>query len=269
AIAALVAPDETASDLFRTLRSSRGTGIACLDQHLPGGSLGPGQLVALHGETGCGKSVLLRNALAAYILPQSCGGHALPSVLIDAERTFDPAILARLLRARLMSSEDWRRQAAEEKLDVAEAVSECLARLLILSPSEPIDMLRQLRQLKKVLAANPTAGILAVDSMSAWQSLAAAFPRTVGPPLKECWRALARLQAEHCIAVVVTHRDPVATEGNAAIGGNLHLGLRRLVTASVNVAGHEGMDVDDGDDELCSKTVQFNEVFTLTAWAQA
>ena len=39
-----------------------------------------------------------------------------------------------------------------------------------------------------------------VDSMSAWQSMTAAFPRSSGATLKECWRALTRLQREACVA---------------------------------------------------------------------
>lgn len=46
-----------------------------------------------------GKSVLLRNVLAAQLLPVRCGGHGLPAVLIDAENQCDVWLLAKVLQA--------------------------------------------------------------------------------------------------------------------------------------------------------------------------
>merc|ERR1712113_744539 len=99
-----------------------------------------------------------------------------------------------------------------------ELMEEAMSRLLVLRPREPIDLLRQLCRLKDVFAANPVASLLVVDSMSAWQPLINAFPRSVAPVMKECWHALARLQHELCIAVVVTYRDLV-TKGYTASTG--------------------------------------------------
>jgi len=217
-IAALVAPDE-AYDLLQALNSCRGSGLACVDTHLPGG-LGPSELVVLRGEAGSAKSAMLRNIIVEYISPVAIGGHGLPAVLIDADGAFDAASLAVLLEAR---AGRWAPQALADTTGgvggVAELVDEALSRLLVLRPSEPIDFLGQLLQLREVLAANPTASLLAVDSMSAWQALASAFPRSVAPLLRESWQVLQRLQRELCIAVVVVQRDAVVLDGSGA-GGN-------------------------------------------------
>ena len=50
-------------------------------------------------EANSGKSVLLRNVLAAQLLPVCCGGHGLPAVLIDAENQCDVWLLAKVLQA--------------------------------------------------------------------------------------------------------------------------------------------------------------------------
>ena len=43
--------------------------------------------------------MLLRNVLAAQLLPVRCGGHGLPAVLIDAENQCDVWLLAKVLQA--------------------------------------------------------------------------------------------------------------------------------------------------------------------------
>lgn len=204
--------DETAWDLLRSLRASRGSGLACLDTHLPGGSLGPGELVVVHGAAGAAKSALLRSLLAAYVARTERGGHGLPAVLLDADRSFDAGLMARVLEARGEAALQRRREAGlpdEPELAVsdAEAVEEALGRLLVLRPDEPQDLLRQLRLLRDVLAANPAVALLVVDSMSAWQTATAAFPKAAAPFVRESWRALERLQREHCVAVVVALRE--------------------------------------------------------------
>lgn len=196
--AAMVAPDETAYDLFQLLRSSRSSRLPCLDQHLPGRILSPGHAVVLHGEANSGKSVLLRNVLAAQLLPVRCGGHGLPAVLIDAENQCDVWLLAKVLQERAR---------AGDQLATTEAVTEALGRLLIFRPSEPLELLRQLQRLRQILRQNPTAGLLVIDSLSAWHSMSAAFPRSTGATLKECWRAVWRLMREACVAAVISHRD--------------------------------------------------------------
>lgn len=198
--AAMVAPDETAYDLFQLLRSSRSSKLPCLDHHLPGQILSPGHAVVLHGEANSGKSVLLRNVLAAQLLPVRCGGHGLPAVLIDAENQCDVWLLAKVLQERA-------RAAASDPLATSEAVTEALGRLLIFRPSEPLELLRQLQRLRQILRQNPTAGLLVIDSLSAWHSMTAAFPRSTGATLKECWRAVWRLMREACVAAVISHRD--------------------------------------------------------------
>eukprot|EP00747_Dinoflagellata_sp_TGD_P187311 gnl/TRDRNA2_/TRDRNA2_44887_c0_seq1.p1 gnl/TRDRNA2_/TRDRNA2_44887_c0~~gnl/TRDRNA2_/TRDRNA2_44887_c0_seq1.p1 ORF type:complete len:322 (-),score=46.80 gnl/TRDRNA2_/TRDRNA2_44887_c0_seq1:66-986(-) len=225
AIAALVAPDETAYDLLRALHCSRGTGLECVDRHLRGGCLGPGELVVLHGDVGTAKTALLRNIIAAYIGPIAGGGYAVPVVLIDAEGAFDMMLLARLIESSIERTRAEARGAGARGdllvgLDngepAAELVEEALSRLLVLQPREPLDLLRHLSRLREVFKANPTTALLAVDSMSAWQSLMRPFPRTVDTVLRECWNALARLQQEHSIAVIVTSRD--LSEGGTKVG---------------------------------------------------
>jgi len=202
-------PDETAFDVLRAVRCCRGTGIACIDGNLDGGCLGPSEIVVLHGESGAAKSTVARNIIVAYIAPTEIGGHGLPAVLIDAEGTFDVVILARLLTAAAehhLSSQG----CMLSQFSTEELVQESLSRLLVLRPAEPLDLLRQLYSLRDVLEANPTTSLLVVDSMSAWQPLAAAFPRAVTPLLREAWKAMDRLQREHCLAVVVTLRESSA-----------------------------------------------------------
>mmetsp|Transcript_59152 Transcript_59152/g.183505 ORF Transcript_59152/g.183505 Transcript_59152/m.183505 type:complete len:311 (+) Transcript_59152:85-1017(+) len=204
AAAAAVAPDETAFDLLRALRSCRSTGLPCVDAHLPGG-LGPSELLVLHGEAAAAKSALLQNIIAEHIAPVALGGHALPAVMIDADGAFDVGRLVALLEARAA------RWAARDDAPCGEQISEfakeALSRLLVFCPEEPIDLLRQLRQLREVLGANPAASLIAVDAMTAWQPLCSAFSRAVPPVLRECWSALARLQRELCVSVVVVQRD--------------------------------------------------------------
>ncbi|CAK0864598.1 unnamed protein product, partial [Prorocentrum cordatum] len=196
-----VRPDETAWDLLRSLRASRGSGLACLDAHLPDGSLGPGELVVVHGAAGAAKSALLRSLLAAYVARTERGGHGLPAVLVDADGSFDAGLLAGVLEARGESALRRRREVGrpaepEHAVSDAEAVEEALGRLLVLRPDEPQDLLRQLRLLRDVLAANPAVALLVVDSMSAWQTATAAFPKASAPFVRESWRALERLQRE-------------------------------------------------------------------------
>lgn len=199
-------PDETAFDVLRAARSCRGTGLDCIDSHLDCGVLGPSELVVLHGQTGTAKSAVLRNIVVSYIASAELGGLALPAVMIDTEGTFDVLLLARLITT-----------AANRKQlpSPADQVQEALSRLLVLRAAEPVDLLRQLCQLRDVLVANPTTSLLVVDSMSAWQPMATAFPRAVGPVLREAWKALARLQRQHCLAVVVANRD----DGNSTALG--------------------------------------------------
>lgn len=221
-ISALLEPDETADDVLRVLKSCRGTGIPCVDRLLEGGCLGPGELVVLRGETGSGKTVLLRHIVARYIAAADVGGHALPAVVVDTEGTFDLQLLARLLAVEAQvprTGDDM------ETREVQATVQEGLSRLLVLRPRDPFELLRQLLQLRDVLAANPAASLVAVDSMSAWQPLAAAFPRAAGAALREAWQALWRLQRERCVAVVVTQRDGDFAGGSAASG--LHADRRR------------------------------------------
>eukprot|EP00913_Durusdinium_trenchii_P010432 g9780.t1 len=198
--AALVAPDETAYDLFQMLRNSRGTALPCFDEHLPAGILSPDYAVVLHGEPSTGKSVLLRNILATHLLPKACDGHGLPSVLVDADNAFDVWLLAKLLQDRA-------RRSGVNSEEAVDLVTDALGRLLVFRPCEPLDLLQQLRQLRSIFSSNPTAGLLVIDSMSAWQSMTAAFPRSAGATLKECWRAVARLQQEASVAAVIAHRD--------------------------------------------------------------
>ena len=51
-------------------------------------------------EANSGKSVLLRSILATHLLPKTCGGHGLPSVLIDADNAFDVWLLAKVLQVQ-------------------------------------------------------------------------------------------------------------------------------------------------------------------------
>jgi len=53
-----------------------------------------------HLEANSGKSVLLRSILATHLLPKTCGGHGLPSVLIDADNAFDVWLLAKVLQVQ-------------------------------------------------------------------------------------------------------------------------------------------------------------------------
>ncbi|CAJ1349062.1 unnamed protein product, partial [Effrenium voratum] len=201
-----------AYDLFQALRSSRGT-LPCVDRFLPGEALSPDFALVLHGDSASGKSLLLRNILAAHLLPRSCGGHGLPSVLIDADQTFEVWLLAKLLKDRAR-----RRLSSEAAL---EAVDEALQRLLLFRPKEPLELLRQLSQLRGLFARNPTAGLVVVDSMSAWQAMTGAFPRSAGQVMKECWRALGRLQRDFAVCAVLAHRD--------AADNAVHLSVRKDV----------------------------------------
>lgn len=182
------------------LRNSRGTALPCFDEHLPAGILSPDYAVVLHGEPSTGKSVLLRNILATHLLPKACDGHGLPSVLVDADNAFDVWLLAKLLQDRA-------RRSGVNSEEAVDLVTDALGRLLVFRPCEPLDLLQQLRQLRSIFSSNPTAGLLVIDSMSAWQSMTAAFPRSAGATLKECWRAVARLQQEASVAAVIAHRD--------------------------------------------------------------
>jgi len=231
AIAATVAPDETAFDVLQKCRRSRlhrgGTGCACLDAHLRLGHLAADELVVLHGEVGSAKSALLRNVLGYYLSSSAFGGQGLPVVLIDADATFDVLMLAQLIRARvergltklkLQEEEERHHQqpttahasssssssCAPPQLEAI--VQEAISRLLVLRPREPADLLRQLSRLRTLLSANPTASLIIVDSMSAWQSLSQGFPRSTTAILRESWRALLRLQREHCVSVVASLR---------------------------------------------------------------
>lgn len=223
AIAKLVEPDETAYDLIHALQNSCGTGLACIDAHLRIGSLGPGEMVVIHGESGAGKSILLQNILVAYIAPDVCGGHGLPAILIDADNTFNMSQLVQILEKYIRRTiqtvaEDGSFMVAPDEAMIKTFVEEAVSRLLVLRPKEPIDMLRHLRGLCEVLAANPTTALLMVDSMTAWQPLAAAFQRTMAQVLNESWRALSRLQQKYCIAVVVAYRDIAADSGANGAG---------------------------------------------------
>lgn len=206
----VVLPDESAFDVLRAVRSCRGTGIGCIDGLLDGACLGPSELVVLHGESSSAKSTLIRNIIASYVASAEVGGHALPAVLIDTEGTFDVLLLTRLLAA---SAE--RRQTGRG-IATSDLIHEALSRLLVLRPAEPADLLRQIYQLRNVLVANPTTSLLVVDSMSAWQPIAAAFPRAVAPVMREVWKALRRVQNEHCLAVIVAHREDAGAMGAAS-----------------------------------------------------
>mmetsp|Transcript_46926 Transcript_46926/g.130704 ORF Transcript_46926/g.130704 Transcript_46926/m.130704 type:complete len:269 (+) Transcript_46926:94-900(+) len=209
-------PDETVHDVLRVLRSSRGTGLTGLDARLPGGCLVPGELVVLQGATSAAKAALLRDIVAAYVAPASCGGHSLPVAFVDTRGTFDILDLARLLEVRFASAIG-ACSADISKRERAEGVEEGLSRLLVLRPEEPADLLRLLHGLRDVCSANPTMSLLVVDSMSTWHPLAMAFPRSTGPFLREAWRALDLLQREHCIAVVATCCDASLADGGAAV----------------------------------------------------
>lgn len=265
AVAFAVAPDETAFDLVRRLCTSRSSGLACLDRNLAGGCLGSGEVVVVHGETGSAKSALLRNLLASYIAPAFCGGHGLPAVLVDAEGTFDALLMAQLLQSRLGREENTATEllpdaaTAENERGIPELIEEAMSRLLVLSPRDPVELLRQLHRLRDVFAANPTASLLAVDSMSAWQPLVRAYSRTMAPIMRECWRAVARLQREHFVAVVVTYLE-VAAESSGGRGAAApwagtaccHLRLWRSAAAA---------PLGPGDPEM--------EVFAVSPWARA
>lgn len=245
--AAAVCPDETAFDVLRAVRSCHGTGLTCIDAHLDGGCLGPSELVVLHGESGSAKSALLRNVVASYVAAAELGGHALPAVLIDTEGTFDVLLLADVLTA---AAERKRVEAATSGkafeaagIQTAELIREALSRLLVLRPAEPSDLLRQLCQIRELLVANPTTSLLVVDSMSAWQPIATAFPRAVAPLLREAWKALGRLQHEHCLAVVVAHREDAngfgstsgfggSTSATSGLASSCHLSVMRRVAES-------------------------------------
>jgi len=245
--AARVCPDETAFDVLRAVRSCHGTGLTCIDAHLDGGCLGPSELVVLHGESGSAKSALLRNVLASYVAAAELGGHALPAVLIDTEGTFDVLLLADVLTAaaeRKRAETSACGKASElAGIQTAELIREALSRLLVLRPAEPADLLRQLCQIREVLIANPTTSLLVVDSMSAWQPIATAFPRAVAPLLREAWKALGRLQHEHCLAVVVAHREDAngfgstsgfggSTSATTGLTPSCHLSVMRRVAES-------------------------------------
>lgn len=234
ALAAMVAPDETVRDLLRALRSSRGTGLPCLDAHLPGGRLGPSELLVLLGEERSGVEALLHGILAAFVSPAATGGHALPAVLVDTEGSFDALGFARLLEGRLANTAAAAAGCGAPLLEgsVADLVEEALSRLLVLRPREPADLLKQLLDLRTVLAANPTASCIVVDSMSSWQPLARAYPRSVAAMVREAWRALSRLQCEHCVSVVATC-STADLRGDAALAS----GRRLIVAPAAPAAG--------------------------------
>mmetsp|Transcript_119630 Transcript_119630/g.381748 ORF Transcript_119630/g.381748 Transcript_119630/m.381748 type:complete len:324 (+) Transcript_119630:62-1033(+) len=250
-IAAMVAPDETAYDLFRALRRSRASGVPCVDGRLAGGCLGPGELVLLHGESGSGKSALLRSILAAYVAGTEVregAGHSVPAILIDTEGTFDAGLFSEVLQSRV----ERLCRAAGKGSPVEGCVDEALSRLLVLRPQEPIDLLRNLDHLRALLAANPRVGLLVVDSMSAWQPLATNFPRSVTPFMQESWRALVRLQKEHCVALVVANRGAALGTASSSgpwscIGSSAkcrHLGIRKLPRRGY-IPVSEDADLDD------------------------
>lgn len=230
ASAIAVAPDETAYELVQRLCCSRGTGLKCVDENLPDGCLGPSEVVIMYGETSSAKSILLRGMAATYVTPPCWGGYGLPAILVDADGTFDAALMARLVASRCP-----RHLACAEDTGRAAYLEESMSRLLVVRPQDPLDLLRHLRRLRSVLAANPSCSLLAVDSMSAWQPMAAAFPQTVTPILKACWNALARLQQERSIAVVTTFNASTGLNtGNrgdrawCSVGSCAHLAISRL-----------------------------------------
>jgi len=197
----------------------------------------------------------MQNVIAEYVAPPALGGHGLPAVLIDADAASDVGRLAALLEAR-----------AERRAlpDGAQLVKEALSRLLVLCPDEPLDLLRQLRQVREVLGANPMAALLAVDAMTAWQPFSGAFSRAVAPVLRECWATLARLQRELCIAVLVVQRDlgmdaaggssSYAGADSGSLANSCHLSvLRRMPGApsAGNLRDEFGRDV-----------------FVVTSWAR-
>ena len=203
-----------AYDLFQIFRRSRSTSLPCFDDHLPASVLET--MVLLHGDSASGKSVLLRNLLATHLLPASCGGHGLPCVLIDTELSFDLWLLAKLLQDK----------AKRFDKGVAE-VEEALEELTVCRPLEPLELLQQLSDLRETLAAKPRAALLVVDSMSAWQSMTAAFPRSSGAILKECWKALKRLQEEASLSVVIAHQQgfQLDSELDSELKDVIHLGI--------------------------------------------
>lgn len=213
-ITELVAPDETLYNVIRAALASHGTGISFIDDLLPAGCLGPSEIIAIHGETASGKSTLLRNIFATYVMPLDAGGHGLPVVLIDADYTFDESTFVKLLEAKARAE-----GFANDAVSLKAVVAQALSKLLVWRPEEPLDLLRVLWRLRDLLAANPTTALLVVDSMSAWHPNLASFPRSSTRVLRECWQALARLQREHCLAVVVAHRDQHADNGG--IGAKL------------------------------------------------
>lgn len=208
--------------------------MGCIDANLPGGRLGPGAVVVLRGEAGTAKSALLRCIIVSYIAAPEIGGHGLPVVCVDADTSFDPVLIARLLESK-----------AGLALGAAATPSltrEALSRLMVFRPWEPAEMLKQLCALQTLMAANPTVSLVAVDSLTAWRPLAKTCPRSVGPVLRECWRVLERLQRDHCVAVVATHREsPV--EGPCAWGGSTGSSCHLAVThcAGSSSPQHPGM----------------------------
>jgi len=204
----------------------------------------------LHGEAGSAKTVVLQNIIALHIAPAVAGGYALPAVLVDAEGRFDTVAFASLLEGVI--AQGTRNQSDSDEgedvgcIAVPALVKEALSRLLIFRPKEPIDLLRQLYQLRDLFLANPTASLLAVDSMSAWQPLTSAFPQAVTPVLRESWNALLRMQHEHCLAVVVTQRDG---DGSSTLPRNN--GLRGMMNSCLhlNISKH-GREAQGIDGEL-------------------
>lgn len=267
AVALAVAPDETAFELVQALHSSRMTGLSCVDAHLQEGGLGPGELVVIHGEAASAKSALLQRILATCIAPAFCGGHERAAVLLDTDGSFDAASLAQVLSARLRAVRAAPCAAAAgaalEKAPAFEAggsLDAAMSRLSVLRPREPMNLLRQLHRLHAKMAANPALSLLAVDSMSAWQSLAAPFPRTVAPVLRECWAAISRLQREHCLAVVVTHRDQPSSESVNARAAGLH-GPDQGSAGDASRICHLGV-ARSLPQRICS------EAFELSAWGK-
>ncbi|XP_012589324.1 PREDICTED: DNA repair protein XRCC2 [Condylura cristata] len=154
-----------------------------------------GDILEFHGPEGTGKTEMLYHVAARCILPRADGGLEADVLFIDTDCRFDLLRLVAILERRLSGGSE-------------EAVTRCLARLLVAQCHSSAQVLLTLHSLGAVLCSRPALCLLAVDSLSAFYWLDRASggesPRAQEATLAQCAQVLQRLVREHRLLLLAT-----------------------------------------------------------------